>query len=102
MPSEQISEPSPIDIVNEFVENIEYDVLLFDGFESAIIGMSAHRMDEPVRVVYDCAKMVDVLMTRDGMSREEAEEFVERSAMATWVGKPTPIIMTPLSYIDGA
>lgn len=92
--------PTPIEIVEEAVEGLEYDVLLFEGFENAIVGISRHRQDEPVRVVYDYVKMVTICMTRDGMDADEADEFVERSAMATWLGKATPIILTPIFFLE--
>ena len=101
MSKEQVDETSPIDIIDDLVEELEYDVLLFEGFQQAIIGVSRHRMDEPLRVVYDCDKMIQILMTREEMSQEEAEKFVDRSAMSSWIGKATPIIMTPLSAIEG-
>lgn len=76
-------------------EEMEENVLLMDGFEEAFIGYS-QRINEPVLAVYAWEKMVDVLMTRDGMSDEEAMEYIDFNCLGAWVGEQTPIIVMPL------
>lgn len=73
-------------------EEMGESVLLMDGFEDAFIGYS-QRINEPVLAVYSRAKMVDVLVTRDGMSDDEAEEFIDYNCVGVWVGEQTPIIV---------
>lgn len=65
---------------------------MMDGFEDAFIGHS-QRINEPVLAVYSRSKMVDILMARDGMSDEEAEEFIEFNCVGAWVGEMTPVIV---------
>lgn len=43
--------------------------------------------------VYDYEKMVRVLMRRDKMGREEAEEYLDFNVVGAWVGEGTPIIL---------
>ena len=48
-------------------------MLKWDGFDNAIIGVG-ERCTTDSMIVYDYDKMVKVLVTRDDMSYEEAEE----------------------------
>jgi hypothetical protein len=67
-------------------------VLLMDGFDEALIGFS-QRINEPLLAVYSYNVMVDVCVFRDGMSYEEAEEYIEYNCIGAWVGEQTPIIV---------
>jgi hypothetical protein len=67
------------------------DALLLDGFEGAFIGIS-RRCGQPALATYSRHKCIGILMERDGMSREEAEEFFEFNVQGAWVGPQTPII----------
>jgi hypothetical protein len=42
-------------------------------------------------VVYDSAKVIDILIERDGMTHEEAEEFFSFNIEGAWVGEQTPV-----------
>ena len=83
------------DEISSKFEEMEENVLLMDGFEEAFIGYS-QRINEPVLAVYSWEKMVDVLMTRDGMSDGEAKEYIDYNCIGAWVGEQTPIIVMPL------
>lgn len=50
------------------------DVLIFENpsYDDALVGVT-----EDNRAVYDFEKMVDWLCEQDGLSREEAVEFIE-------------------------
>jgi hypothetical protein len=37
--------------------------------------------------------MLKVLMFRDGMTRDEADEYIEFNCIGAWVGEHTPIIV---------
>jgi hypothetical protein len=66
------------------------DLLCCDGLDEALIGV-AHRFGmEPV-ALYDRAKVIEVFMTRDGMTWEEAEEFFSFNVIGAWVGEMTPV-----------
>lgn len=73
-------------------EDMGESALLMDGFENAFIGFS-QRINEPVLAVYSRVKMAEVLMSRDGMTYDEAEEFIEYNCVGAWVGEQTPIIV---------
>lgn len=57
-----------------------------DGFDSCLIGK-----DSKDRAVYDAEAMLDTLMIRDDMSREEAEEYFWYNIDGAYVGDMTPI-----------
>lgn len=60
-----------------------------DGFEDAFIGTMS-RCGQPTVLIYDYDKAVELLMARDGMSHEEAEEYMEFNVTGAWVGAGTP------------
>tara|TARA_B100000123_G_C25352760_1_gene263579 strand:- start:96 stop:335 length:240 start_codon:yes stop_codon:yes gene_type:complete len=68
-------------------------VLKWDGFDNAIIGVG-ERNNTDSMIVYDYDKMVKVLVTRDDMSYEEAEEYIDFNIVGAWIGDTTPIIVT--------
>ena len=57
-----------------------------DGFDSCIIGK-----DSKDRAIYDADAMIDVLIMRDDMTREEAEEFFWYNIDGSHLGDETPI-----------
>ena len=67
----------------------------WDGFDEAKIGIaSVWNGNERVEVlVYDSEKMVEQLMTRDGMSDEEAIEYIDFNIEGAYIGKDTPVIV---------
>lgn len=83
------------DEISSGFEAMEENVVLMDGFEEAFIGYS-QRINEPVLAVYSWEKMVDVCMTRDGMTDVEAMEYIDYNCLGSWVGERTPIIVMPL------
>jgi hypothetical protein len=76
------------------------EFLLADGFENAFVGVVAGKLREPV-ACYDREKCISVLMTRDGMSDEEAEEFFAYNTEDAWVGEKTPVFLSCVNGIDG-
>ena len=69
------------------------DALPADGFESCIIGLVQRFGWEPI-IAYDYDKCVNLLMQRDGMSYEEAVEFMEFNVTGAWVGEGTPAFIS--------
>ena len=67
-------------------------MLKWDGFDNAIIGVGGRCNTDPM-IVYDYDKMVKVLVTRDDMSYEEAEEYIDFNIVGAWIGDTTPIIV---------
>jgi len=65
--------------------------LMADGFEEALVGFGT-RFNSPV-TIYDLNKCISVLVERDGMSREEAEEYMDFNVLGAYVGEETPIFL---------
>lgn len=86
------------EIISEaFMEMDDPDALLMDGFDEAFIGWS-QRINEPRLAVYSWELMMKVLMDRDSMTDEEAEEYISYNCTGAWVGERTPIIVMPITY----
>ena len=71
-------------------------MLKWDGFDSAIIGVG-ERNNTDSMIVYDYDKMINVLVTRDSMTLEEAEEYLDFNVIGAWIGDTTPIIVNKIS-----
>ena len=79
--------------IEDFCEEYGLDsYLLADGFEEAFIGV-IQRFNTHC-TLYDRAKCIKILMERDGMSEEEAEEYFEFNVVGAWVGEETPAFAT--------
>ena len=67
----------------------------WDGFDSAILGTaSIWNGNERVEVlVYSQYLMVNQLIVRDGMTEEEAIEYIDFNIENAYIGKDTPIIV---------
>lgn len=87
--------PSLLQKINKYLNEMEESVVLMDGFDEALIGLS-QRINEPLLAVYSWEKMIDVCVVRDGMSHEEALEYIEYNCIGAWIGDQTPIIVMPL------
>ena len=72
------------------LKNSEEELMTAQGFDDAILGVGYRCGQMPI-VVYDSAKVIDILMERDGMTHEEAEEYFSFNIEGAWVGEHTPI-----------
>jgi|TARA_R110000824_G_scaffold372234_1_gene562336 hypothetical protein len=67
------------------------DFLFADGFDSCIIGVSVGCYSG--RVVYDLQKTIESCVERDGMTYQEAVEWIEFNTISAYVGENTPIFI---------
>ena len=75
----------------EEVAKLNPHALAADGLDGAIVGYGQQFPKEPV-LIYDYDKCVDVFM-KEGMSHEEAVEWMEFNVVNAWYGEGTPIFM---------
>jgi hypothetical protein len=61
--------------------------LFADGFDDAILGMAGDR------VVYDTAKIIEILHTEHDMTEEEAVEYYEYNILGAYMGEGTPLYL---------
>lgn len=60
-----------------------------DGFEAAFMG-TVSRCGQPTLMIYSYNKCVAILQQRDGMTYDEAVEYMEFNVTGAWVGAGTP------------
>ena len=79
--------------LTELVASHNEEAVLADGFDEAFIGM-VERCGLPAPVVlYDKGKCIQILIYRDGMTYEDAEEFFDFNVTGAWVGEYTPMFL---------
>ena len=71
---------------------INPEMLLADGLEDAFIGVTTNHHHSQV-AVYSHEKCIKILVDRDGMSEEEAEEFFQFNTLGAYVGKHGPLFV---------
>lgn len=67
------------------------ETLVLPEYDDCIIGLVYRGGDDPL-VVYDTEKVVQKL-EKDGMDRDDAEEFFDFNIAGAWVGKNTPLFL---------
>lgn len=74
-------------------------VMLADGFHRGFIGLT-HEWTGRIRAVYDYERCVRVLMKRDGMSDDDAREYMEFNVVGSYVGEATPLFVRRLKIAE--
>jgi len=64
------------------------EALFADGLDEAIIGYM--QRGATMVALYDANKCIEVFITNDGMSEEEAREHFDFNVLGSWVGDYTP------------
>jgi hypothetical protein len=82
---------TPAEIKEQLAEE-NSEALLADDLDEALVGIG-RRCGQPALAVYDCERIIDLLVTRDSMTRDEAAEFMEFNITGAWVGENTPIFL---------
>jgi len=79
-------------------------MIKWDGFYDAIIGQALIWRDSSLVevLVYDGERIQDILMQRDGMSSEDAREYIDHNITCAYVGLETPVLVWPadLDFTD--
>jgi hypothetical protein len=76
----------------EYLGELNPEALLADGLEDALIGYTVNTHHAHV-AVYDLEKCVTVLVERDGMTPEGAEEFLDFNTLCCYVGEHGPLFV---------
>lgn len=64
-------------------------MLKADGLDEAILGVT--RVNEREVLAYSVSKIIEILMTRDGMTREMAYEFFDFNIAGAYLDPGMPI-----------
>lgn len=75
------------------------NILYADGFEKAFIGIVESNGAAP-KACYDYDGCIEVLMSRDKMSYEDAVEFFDFNVAGAYVGEHTPAFLVRDSEND--
>lgn len=87
-----------IEELEKYTKDNEFKVITFDGFSGAVIGWVNYD-GNPLMVIYSLLKMAQILVGRDGMSFEDAVEYVNYNCSSMYLGSLSPIIVDDLHYI---
>ncbi len=88
---------TPLDLrIDDICPGIE--MLKMDGFDDCVVGVINRFGAEPI-LCYDQTKVINTLMRRDGMERDEAEEFFAFNQIGAWMGELTPCFLTRFNPI---
>jgi hypothetical protein len=70
-------------------------MIKYDDYDEAILGPAYIWRDQTqVEVlVYDAEKIREILIERDGMSSEDAREFIEFNIEGGYLGPHTPVLV---------
>ena len=80
-----------MNLAREEISLLNPDALAADGLDDAIIGYGQQFPKEPL-LVYDYDKCVEIFMGQ-GMSHEEAIEWLEFNVINAYMGEGTPIFI---------
>ena len=75
-------------------------MLKADGFDEAILGMTYDMVVSEDRLIYSQKKCIEILVKRDGMTDEEALEYMEYNVLCAFVGQNQPIFLDDLIEFD--
>ena len=71
------------------------DVLLADGFNTAVIGNCARTF----KPIYSLSKMIDILIIDKDMDYTDAREYLDFNVIGAYVGNYTPIYLNDIDFI---
>ena len=77
----------------ELAEHFGDDLLFADNFDNAIIGVSMG-ISCGTKVVYDAEEMAKTLVVSEGITEQEAWEYLEFNTFNAYVGENTPIFVS--------
>lgn len=85
--------------IDEWVDEAfpEQEILMADGFEDAFLGVAV-QFNKPIAII-DYNKCLDILR-KDGMSLDEAEEYMEFNVTGAYVGENTPAFLFKFPELD--
>jgi len=74
------------------INNYAEGAVRLDGLDKAIIGIT-EEFGGNKRLLYSKIEILNILMTRDGMTHSEAEEFYDYNILGLYAGEQNPIFL---------
>ena len=66
------------------------EALLWDGFDDALIGVVSRACQSHL-ALYSVPKCVTILCKRDGLTKDEAADYLEFNTLCAYMGPMTPL-----------
>lgn len=95
--SEEANEKAKQDIQDYCNTYFDESVILADGFELAFLGCGYSYSGS--YAIYNLGTCIQILEQRDGMSYDEAEEFIEYNVIGAFVGDRMPVFLVPMKEL---
>ena len=76
----------------ELLKDENEGVIVYDGFDKALLGFGSQWSKEPI-AVYSEVLMIECLVDQ-GMSLSDAYEYFDFNVKGMWVGERTPLILS--------
>lgn len=82
-------------LLDDFVARLDegQQTIHYPGLEAALIG-EVDRCGMPTLLCYSRERIVAILMTRDGVTRQDAEEFIDHNIVGGSMGDLTPVVLS--------
>lgn len=77
----------------------ESGLKIMPDYDDCILGV-VERCGQSSFVLYDPVKVIQKLMDRDGMTHEEAAEFLDFNMAGAWMGDRTPGFLLPFPVVE--
>lgn len=86
-----------VDLQQRLAETFDEELLFLVNpeFDAAIVGVACRCGMAPV-VVYSGDKIIQMLIERDGMARDEAVDYYSFNIEGAYVGERTPMFMSSI------
>jgi hypothetical protein len=95
--SEEANAKAKEDIQDYCLAYYDDSVILADGFELAFLGCGYSFSGS--YAIYHMGNAIEILMQRDGMSYDEAEEYIEFNVIGAFVGDRMPVFLLPMKEL---
>lgn len=77
--------------VRDWLDEHGIETMFAEGLDDAIIGLTMDHRNGVYRVVYDTARVVQILVNDQNMEYDDAMEHLEHNIVNAYVGKMTPV-----------
>ena len=90
------------DKLNKYLESTDEEVMLYDEYEDAFIGLGYQQYRGPI-AIYDARKSIEILTKNfmddpdcenEEMAQEMAIEWFDYNTVGAWYGEKTPIFIS--------
>ena len=95
--SEEANEKAKQDIQDYCLSFFDDSFILANGFELAFLGCGYSFSGS--YAIYSFSTCLEILMQRDGMTYDEAEEFFEYNVIGSYVGDRMPVFLLSMKEV---